>query len=538
VKYLFRFEIKGIQSFIFSSNKLKEIAGGSAIVDNLFHEKNFEQFGVDGSWVKQCAAGSATIVFPSKDHLAAFVEDFPMYVDSVAPGTELVYAWLPYEETVADFDPQLDALKVKLGENRNKRIVQLPELNPFIARSGQTGGGLMHSFQSIGQLDRSTKLKYEAGRNHRSELEETLLDEEWRSLYKLDVDGKQLEQSDSTIAVIHIDGNDIGLRVSQCKSLRAYERFSQTLTTITKEAAKYAINQVADSIQRLVSDEVLAYSPVLPIRPILVGGDDVTMMMDAKFALQFVQDYVIKFRELSSSPSHVEALFGSMEASAGVAFVKPKSPFAANYHLSEALCSYAKNILRSRGTITSPKGELQNVTPSAVAFHRVTTTAYPDWDGTILPTELTVKDVHSEVVKRLTASPYLLGEQSIDGFYKLSDLFALSDAFVSRGEEVSLPRGPFREWARVVQKDTALAKRRWSRIQTICREKYNQKFALFENLVGENNVSGFVQRNQGKNRGEVASASVTPVLDALVLKTINNVERVAAESSIASEVSE
>ena len=73
MKYLFRFEIKGIQSFIFSSNKLKEIAGGSAIVDAIFTVETCQQmWNVSPDAVLQSAAGSATILFDSKDSLEGF----------------------------------------------------------------------------------------------------------------------------------------------------------------------------------------------------------------------------------------------------------------------------------------------------------------------------------------------------------------------------------------------------------------------------------------------------------------------------------
>lgn len=508
MQYLFRFEIKGIQAFIFSTNKLKEIAGASAIVDGLFTMENCTQFAVQTNWVKQCAAGSATILFPSLQTMESFVQSFPMVVEHNAPGIELVYAWIPYEVTEANVDPQVERLMHKLSANRNKKRVQLPELNPMIARYNRTGGGVVPRMSGSkagnGLVDRATQLKQTQGIEVRSSFHNQLLQ---GLTHELDLKGECFEKDPRMIAVVHIDGNDIGKRVAACKSLQSYQEFSTALTTITKEATRHAIQH----FDKTICDGDL-YQNKLPLRPIVLGGDDLTIIIDAKYALSFVNDYVTHFRKLSAEQSYRAALHGRMEASAGVAFVKSKSPFAGNYHLSESLCSYAKNVLRERGK----RGSNDIYTPSAVAFHRVTTTAYPDWSGSIVPTELTVLDTR-EGIKRLNASPYLLGEQKVDGYIQIKELFQLYKIVQEA------PRGALREWARVVQKDTNYAKQRWERFQVV-----NPFHANDLNRILPTEKNGFVERVEGKHE-TANSVQVTPIVDCLTLKAIQHTLELNAE---------
>src|SRR5262249_18890998 len=101
---------------------------------------------------------------------------------------------------------------------------------------------------------------------------------------------------------------------------------------------------------------------VLPILPILLGGDDMTVVCDGQAALRFTHDFLTGFerqtadlqtkneelqRELSGViPQIAENALGKsrLSACAGVAIVKPHFPFSAAYDLSEQLIRSAKQV--------------------------------------------------------------------------------------------------------------------------------------------------------------------------------------------------
>lgn len=69
---LFGASIQGIQDYIFSSNRLKEIVGASELIEQW---TNLETFTINGS-VIQNAAGHIRIVFDNKNKAQEFIEDF------------------------------------------------------------------------------------------------------------------------------------------------------------------------------------------------------------------------------------------------------------------------------------------------------------------------------------------------------------------------------------------------------------------------------------------------------------------------------
>ena len=74
----------------------------------------------------------------------------------------------------------------------------------------------------------------------------------------------------------------------------------------------------------------------LPIRPILLGGDDLTFVCESRIALNMTQAALDVF-----SKSKVEVL-GKIGACAGIAISRTHSPFSRVYELAESLCGNAK----------------------------------------------------------------------------------------------------------------------------------------------------------------------------------------------------
>src|SRR5690606_5681066 len=102
---------------------------------------------------------------------------------------------------------------------------------------------------------------------------------------------------------------------------------------ITEEAGepqlKGAVAHLAFALRRF-GTRVL-----LPLRPILLGGDDLTFLCDGRVALALTE------AALKAFEAEVPSL-GRVTACAGVAIVPAHAPFAQAYALAEALCRHAK----------------------------------------------------------------------------------------------------------------------------------------------------------------------------------------------------
>jgi hypothetical protein len=80
---------------------------------------------------------------------------------------------------------------------------------------------------------------------------------------------------------------------------------------------------------------------LLPIRPIVFGGDDTTFVCDGRIGLSLAVTYLRTFE----AEAQKKGL--ALSACAGIAIVKSRYPFARAYQLSEELCDQAKKFRRN-----------------------------------------------------------------------------------------------------------------------------------------------------------------------------------------------
>jgi hypothetical protein len=78
---------------------------------------------------------------------------------------------------------------------------------------------------------------------------------------------------------------------------------------------------------------------ILPIRPILIAGDDITFITNGGLGVHLAEQYLQLFAEIGK---------GQFSACAGVAITKTKYPFYMGYQLAEDLCANAKQAARER----------------------------------------------------------------------------------------------------------------------------------------------------------------------------------------------
>jgi len=155
------------------------------------------------------------------------------------------------------------------------------------------------------------------------------------------------------IAIVHIDGNGIGKKVAAIESIADLRVFSTNRVNITNKALQQLIKN--DVLGKITDDNTGDYSfagiklkrndegkTILPILPLLHGGDDVTFICEGRLGIYLAESFLNYF----TSDSNV---FES--ACAGVAIVKTKFPFYKAYTLAEELCAEAK--VKSRETNSS-----------------------------------------------------------------------------------------------------------------------------------------------------------------------------------------
>lgn len=169
------------------------------------------------------------------------------------------------------------------------------------------------------------------------------------------------EGTSSYVAVVHADGNGIGQRFiaatgADYASDRAYIEAMRTLSArvrgISGRALRTVFDCVRDSIDadgkvcgefpasRRVDDAGQDRGVYFPFRPLVYGGDDVTFVCDGRLGLALAARYLTEFERESARDGD------PLTACAGISVVKVHYPFTRAYALSEALCRRAKGLVR------------------------------------------------------------------------------------------------------------------------------------------------------------------------------------------------
>jgi hypothetical protein len=175
------------------------------------------------------------------------------------------------------------------------------------------------------------------------------------------------------LAVVHADGNGLGeiflkfhkyTGTSTPAQNRDYvdklRRFSLALDVCTEEAFCAALGemyprwQAAQQRRQRRRGERVGTSRYLPLVPLVLGGDDLTVVCDGRLAVPFTVDFLRAFEQQTARKDVLDGITPELageafkadrlSSCAGVAIVKPHFPFHTAYELAEDLLQSAKKV--------------------------------------------------------------------------------------------------------------------------------------------------------------------------------------------------
>ncbi len=164
-------------------------------------------------------------------------------------------------------------------------------------------------------------------------------------------------ETESDLAVIHLDGNGFGMLAEALKK----DEVNGKLSILERERDLSAIMDdlcMTAMVQALVAVVKPEEDGRVPVRPLVLAGEDVTLLIRADLALPFVLAFTKAF-ECAARRRNC-----SLAISAGLAFVKAGLPFDIAFKQAEQMCDAAKT---KSHDCKRPNGE---VAPSTVAFRR------------------------------------------------------------------------------------------------------------------------------------------------------------------------
>lgn len=464
--YFYGLTVNGIQPYIFQTNNLREIIGASEIVQavctdwfDAFLSKHPECS--DGIKL-QNAAGNIKYMI-GKDGAHKIYENFGEYLTKNAPG-------LPFSQAIA---PDLDALEVALSAQRNvpQHHFDLGHMSRYVARTTGDMAVVMEQ-KNIGQeafenykkkrksgIDAANFEKFYMSVQAKKRLCETAdLDDRWlvKDFEKMAIGGKH-----SWLSLVHIDGNGMGKHIlalaakytNDKERSNAIKNFAKKFSDCTEDAFKVSFSETFEmeflktenGIKKLIDSK-----KEIPFRPLILGGDDVTVILRSDYALHFVQTFLKKFEEFTEKSFKGEfivkengAIQDKFTACAGIAFVKAKFPFHYTTHLAEELCSEAK--------------EASERKKSALLFHKVSDSFISDYKE-LVDRELTINKGKSNEM-RLSKN-----------FYDLNEIDELLDNLEKIQAEKGL-KNTMRQWMDLTLNESPEA----TLIDQRARKKYKEK---------------------------------------------------------------
>ena len=444
-KYLYGASVQGIQGYIFATNELKHIVGASEIVEQVCTTL-FERFAA-GAQPVVTAAGNIKYIFSDRTAVEEAVRLFPKLVTETAPGITVSQAVVTMEGNYADFGSAVNELERRLMTQRNRPMKSLTAGLMAVERSRKTGLPAVEVSDDE-YLDECTVKKTATLADNKTTLKlMKKLTGEDIIVREVALDIKDLTGRNDWIAVVHADGNGLGEVVAKVgdhpDELRA---FSLNLDNATKAAAQTAYGNLG------------RFSFKLPIRPVVLSGDDLTVICRADIAIEFVSGFLKAFEEKTK-----ELIGHKLTACAGIAFIKSSYPFHYGYSLAETLCAEAKRDAKS------PEMRRDGLAPSCLMMHKVQSGFIEDWTE-IGRKELTTKDGGSYIF-----GPYYLNEQ--EDRWTVSKL-QLEAYLLTDDKDGNAAKTDIREWMTLMADNVGLAKQKANRVNAIGSSKIKRSFKV------------------------------------------------------------
>lgn len=262
----------------------------------------------------------------------------------------------------------------------------------------------------------------------------------------------------------------MGVKFSNCRNMNERKVLSLKVKKLVQQAFEYLVNSIITEYPGYSSvlDMYKLHrgaKNILPLRPIIIGGDDVTFICPGRMGLQYAEAFMkyITSEDLLADDlyAHIKAATGkpiskNLSCCAGVAIVPAKYPFFRAYELAEQLCDEAKTLSR-------------NDDGSYLDFAILHGEKYGD-------IKLLRKEQYVTNVGKLHFGPYnVLGEAKDK--HSMSALFALSQKLSNK----SMPRNKVKELRKVLHE----SKHEMSIFLENCPEMQR----LLANETGKNTVT-------------------------------------------------
>lgn len=370
-------DVHAIQQYVFRGSRLREIVGGSHLVDDFtakvpgqiaaalgLQEASNGTVDAANTWHSlRAAGGRIRAVFHNRDQAKAWMQGVTLAICEHAPD-------LPFTGAMVEI---LDAGLASAYTNLHQRLESKRRAAghesffrgfPFTAPCRTTGDaaagyGRRHNERLSGEMLAKQAAAPDAGESLLKDIRNaveghTVLGDAMSGLgldsplrWPLDIEdmlpGRQGHLG-AYMAVVCFDGNSIGERIREIFQGGSNDadhaaRFKSFCTGMAQCTRQAIVDSIVEILFQLHRDPSLPRCRgKLPIRVLLEGGDDVTALVRPDLAVPFTRAILSNFEARTAASEMV----GPLKAAAGIAVVKSKAPVLAGVDLAGSLLKEAK----------------------------------------------------------------------------------------------------------------------------------------------------------------------------------------------------
>lgn len=428
--FCYLFEAHSIQTWIFAGGRLRDAVGASRLLDGLCSWAGNDIYGEvlaaaglsSAPEVARRAGGGLCVYHGDRAELARLRAIFALKVRAAVPD-------LPFVDAIGEGDDMPASFKAARRKLDAARAVPSPDplrAGPFVLATPRTGAPAIRREkpeQGGEFLDAGLDAKRKGRAKVRAAIEEAF-DPNGKADFPVELskeDGRHRSHpafpflgENRYIGLLHADGNGMGkvlmdlgraLETTQAPGYaEGFRLFSEALAEATGEAARAAMTVLEPS-----------RNGVWPIRPLILGGDDLSAIVRGDYAIPFAEAFLKAFetetakefdklRQGKTGDFWKRHLPPRLSAGAGIAFVKANQPFDRAYVLAEDLAKTAKTTAKAwlLGGDDSPP-------PATIAFHRIATATIPArWSEA----EKELSGGTDDRPRQMTMNPYVVSTES------------------------------------------------------------------------------------------------------------------------------
>ena len=365
-KFLVISEVSKKQGYIFKTNKLKENIGASTIIEyiteGLPKKMLAEVLGKTDieENIVNAGGGNSLFIVDKEDDAKEFISRTTRTVLKDFPGVEFFMAYHSFDYDKDSIIDAIDEIYKKLNDKKSARASVFRKKSYGIEQNCVTTGLPAYKRYDDVFLSRESYVKREWSKDEKQDkikntISDIIKDFSECKGYKFT---KELEElitekgNNSYVAIVSLDGNKMGQKIQHMKdearkkedknnmeeSNTQYKaklkEFSDNIKKYYKTAFTDMLNAIADNYKN-ISESLKLKDNIMPVRPIILAGDDVCFICNAKIALECVNLFIKSLNKHSVEGEQLNAC-------AGICMLRSSYPFDKGYEIAENLCKNGK----------------------------------------------------------------------------------------------------------------------------------------------------------------------------------------------------